>query len=53
MLWLKNFDAVKSSIMQLGFNEAFIRKWRFYLAYCIAGFRSKRIDVVQYCLNHI
>jgi cyclopropane-fatty-acyl-phospholipid synthase len=29
------------------FDERFYRMWRYYLAYCIAGFRSGRIDGVQ------
>jgi cyclopropane-fatty-acyl-phospholipid synthase len=52
-IWLKNFDAAKEKIIYLGFDESFIRKWRFYLAYCMAGFRGQRIDVVQYSLTHI
>jgi cyclopropane-fatty-acyl-phospholipid synthase len=51
-IWLENFEASKSQILGMGFDEAFIRKWRFYLAYCMAGFRSGRIDVVQYSLIH-
>ena len=33
-----------------GFDERFRRLWRFYLAYCEAGFRSRRTDVVQLAL---
>ena len=33
-----------------GFDDAFIRCWRFYLAYCIAGFASGSTDVAQYTL---
>ena len=33
-----------------GFDERFIRCWRFYLAYCIAGFASGSTDVAQYTL---
>ncbi len=29
------------------FDERFYRMWRYYLAYCIAGFRTGRIDGVQ------
>lgn len=47
-IWLKNFDEKKSEVKKLGFSEEFIRKWRFYLAYCVAGFLSKRTDVVQF-----
>ena len=34
-----------------GFDERFRRLWRFYLAYCEAGFRSGRTDVVQIGLS--
>lgn len=47
-IWLQNFDNKYKQIIDLGFDEEFIRKWRFYLCYCIAGFRSKRTDVVQF-----
>jgi len=50
LLWLKNFDKKKSTILAMGFSEEFIRKWRFYLAYCAAGFASARTDVVQFSL---
>ena len=33
--------------------KEFIRKWRFYLSYCAAGFRAKRTDVVQFELEKI
>ena len=50
--WLVNFNAKQSEVLQLGFDEAFCRLWQFYLSYCIAGFRSKRIDVMQAALEH-
>jgi cyclopropane-fatty-acyl-phospholipid synthase len=34
-----------------GFDERFRRLWRFYLAYCEAGFRSARTDVIQLALT--
>ena len=49
-IWLDNFDKSTASINDLGFSDSFIRKWRFYLAYCMAGFASKRTDVVQFTL---
>ena len=36
-----------------GFDERFRRLWRFYLAYCEAGFRSRRTDVVQLALAKV
>ena len=45
--WLQRFDDVRDRVAALGFDECFIRMWRFYLAYCRAGFRSGNIDVMQ------
>lgn len=50
--WLARFDAARSQISALGFDEGFIRLWRFYLATCIAGFETKRIDVMQVEMQH-
>jgi cyclopropane-fatty-acyl-phospholipid synthase len=50
-LWLERFDNKINEIKNLGFGEEFIRKWRFYLCYCIAGFNAKRTDVVQFELK--
>jgi len=50
--WLINFDACKDQVKQMGFDDEFIRKWRFYLAYCIAGFGTNQTDVVQFALEH-
>jgi len=52
-IWLKNFDAKYQQIKSLGFSDKFIRKWRFYLCYCIAGFDSRRTDVVQFELEKL
>jgi cyclopropane-fatty-acyl-phospholipid synthase len=51
--WLENFNKSKSKIINLGYSQEFIRKWQFYLAYCAAGFNSKRTDVIQYSLTHV
>ena len=50
--WLNNFNKAQDKIINLGYNQQFIRKWQFYLAYCAAGFNSKRTNVIQYCLAH-
>lgn len=47
-IWLKNFNDKIEQIKLLGFDDRFIRKWQFYLGYCIAGFASKRTSVVQF-----
>ena len=51
VLWLEKFDSIKDDILSLNFDEKFIRKWRFYLAYCAAGFYSQRTDVFQFVLK--
>ena len=34
-----------------GYDERFRRMWRYYLAFCEAGFREGRIDLVQFLLE--
>jgi len=51
-LWRDSFNQKIEEIYRLGFDEAFIRLWNFYLMYCAAGFSEKNIDVVQYTLKH-
>ncbi len=51
--WLSRFDGQSPKIKGLGFDEKFIRMWRFYLSYARAGFLSGRINVVQFELRHI
>ncbi len=48
--WLAAFDARIGAVREQGFDERFIRCWRFYLAYCAAGFASGSTDVGQYTL---
>jgi cyclopropane-fatty-acyl-phospholipid synthase len=50
--WLDSFDQQKQQIVALGFDEGFIRLWRFYLAACSAGFRTNKTDVMQVELSH-
>jgi cyclopropane-fatty-acyl-phospholipid synthase len=49
-MWREAFDAVAPEVEALGFDEAFRRQWRFYLAYCEAGFAERRIADVQLLL---
>ena len=51
-MWLERFDRNEVAVRNLGFDTAFIRTWRFYLAYCAAGFVHGNLDVVQYTLEH-
>ena len=49
--WRDQFLAERARVLQLGFDERFIRIWEFYLAYCEAAFDQANIDVVQYTLQ--
>ncbi|WP_071467387.1 SAM-dependent methyltransferase [Polynucleobacter asymbioticus] len=51
-LWRDSFNSKVQEVRQLGFDEAFIRLWNFYLMYCAAGFAERNIDVVQFTLSH-
>jgi cyclopropane-fatty-acyl-phospholipid synthase len=49
--WTENFRAIGlPRLREMGFDEAFERMWRFYLAYTEAGFRERRIGNVQLML---
>ena len=50
--WLSRFERNINAIKALGFDEKFIRMWRFYLTFCIAGFVTGRTDVIQMELQH-
>jgi cyclopropane-fatty-acyl-phospholipid synthase len=45
--WTVRFDDAWDDIRKLGFDDRFCRMWRYYLAYCEAGFRTERTDVIQ------
>ncbi|WP_188644362.1 SAM-dependent methyltransferase [Tsuneonella deserti] len=50
-LWRENFDAAASANrLPAGFDERFVRLWRYYLMYCEGGFRGGGIDVHQVTL---
>jgi cyclopropane-fatty-acyl-phospholipid synthase len=45
--WAQRYEAVLPEIRALGFDEHFVRMWRYYLAYCRAGFETGNVDVMQ------
>jgi cyclopropane-fatty-acyl-phospholipid synthase len=51
--WLTQFDESSHAIAELGYSEKFKKLWRFYLAYCIAGFEARSIDVGQYTFQKV
>nr|WP_315246979.1 cyclopropane-fatty-acyl-phospholipid synthase family protein [uncultured Albidiferax sp.] len=48
--WRDQFLAARTQVLQLGFDERFMRLWEFYLAYCEAAFDKGNINLVQYTL---
>jgi cyclopropane-fatty-acyl-phospholipid synthase len=51
--WLGRFDRVTDQVARMGFDDRFRRMWRYYLAYCAAGFSTGRTDVLQAHFRHI
>lgn len=49
-LWRDRFDQVTREVQALGFDERFLRMWRYYLSYCETGFEFGRTDVGQLLL---
>jgi cyclopropane-fatty-acyl-phospholipid synthase len=50
--WHRRFLAHETEVRALGYDERFMRMWRYYLSYCEAGFLDDRIDVMQVALRH-
>lgn len=49
--WRSSFEENLDAVRGQGFDERFIRIWRFYLAYCEAAFDMGNTDVVQFTLR--
>lgn len=48
-IWHRNVLNAREAITQM-FDARFLRLWRYYLAYCEAGFRVDKIDLMQVTL---
>jgi cyclopropane-fatty-acyl-phospholipid synthase len=48
--WRANFEAARTRLLELGYDERFQRLWRLYLCFCEAGFTARRISDVQLLL---
>ncbi len=44
--WYENFNAVLPRVRELGFDDAFIRMWNYYLKYCEAGFATNGLGLL-------
>lgn len=51
--WDARFVKALPEVRPLGFDEHFINMWRYYLAYCYAGFRTGTIDVQRFVLKRL
>jgi cyclopropane-fatty-acyl-phospholipid synthase len=49
--WRHAFASERERILPLGFDDAFMRLWEFYLAYCEAAFDEGSTDVIQFTLQ--
>lgn len=49
-VWRERFLSEREAVLAQGFDDAFIRLWTFYLAYCEGGFRERSIGVAQLLL---
>ncbi len=45
--WRRRLDANREKAIAFGFDERFLRMWRFYFAYCEGGFMERSISDVQ------
>ncbi|KAM7261497.1 hypothetical protein ACFE04_008864 [Oxalis oulophora] len=45
--WRQNFMEKQSEILELGFDEKFIRTWEYYFDYCAAGFKTHTLGNYQ------
>ncbi len=49
--WFEEVRRSSDIIQALGYGESFLRMWRYYLAYCEVGFRTRRVDLMQAILE--
>ena len=45
--WRKRFFEKTEAVRALGYPDAFIRMWEYYLCYCEGGFTERDIGTVQ------
>lgn len=49
--WRSRFEARREEIRALGFDETFLRLWRWYFCYCEAGFLERTCGLVHLTLE--
>lgn len=48
--WRDNFNQAEAALAQDGYDQRFMRLWRYYLSYCEGGFLERTISTVQLLL---
>jgi cyclopropane-fatty-acyl-phospholipid synthase len=51
--WRQRFEESLPEVRRLGYDERFIRLWRYYLCYCEAAFEERVIGVAQLQLDRL
>ena len=51
-IWAERLEAKADKIRKLGYSDAFLRNWRYYLGACAGSFAVGHTDVVQVELAH-
>ncbi|EKK9985364.1 class I SAM-dependent methyltransferase [Vibrio vulnificus] len=49
--WHRRFNHAEEQVKRLGYDERFIRMWRYYLSYCEGGFLARSISTVHMTLQ--
>ena len=49
-VWREALDSKIDAARSMGLSDAFLRTWRYYFAYCEAGFAERRVSDVQLVL---
>jgi len=49
--WRERFLGSVNEVRRLGFDDAFVRMWEFYLAYCEGGFEERYLGCVHMLFN--
>lgn len=52
MMWDQRLEEQSNRVRRLGYGDAFLRNWRFYLGICAGSFAVKQTGVVQVELAH-
>ena len=49
--WRQRFESSLTQVRELGYDERFIRMWRYYLCYCEGGFKAQTISTIHLTLQ--